>query len=76
MLAGLAAVLLGAGISCSASPVFGPGLAHSGIGVHLLLVLPEDNLVIVHRVNTFEPWTLTGEDHLPLVGQIVKARIR
>jgi len=56
-------------------PVFGPGFAHSGIGVHLLLVLPEDNLVIVHRVNTFEPWTLTGEDYLPLVGQIVDAKI-
>ena len=56
-------------------PVFGPGFAHSGIGVHLLLVLPEDNLVIVHRVNTFEPWTLTGEDYLPLIGQIVDARI-
>jgi CubicO group peptidase (beta-lactamase class C family) len=57
-------------------PLFGPGFAHSGIGVHLLLVLPADNLVIVHRVNTFEPWTLTGEDYLPLVGQIVNARIR
>ncbi len=56
-------------------PVFGPGFAHSGIGVHLLLVLPEDNLVIVHRVNTFEPWTLTGEDYLPLIGAIVEARI-
>ncbi|UCD24299.1 MAG: serine hydrolase [Gemmatimonadota bacterium] len=56
-------------------PVFGPGFAHSGIGVHLLLVLPEDNLVIVHRVNTFEPWTMTGEDYLPLVGQIVEAKI-
>ena len=56
-------------------PVFGPGFAHSGIGVHLLLVLPEDNLVIVHRVNTFEPWTITGEDYLPLIGQIVDARV-
>jgi CubicO group peptidase (beta-lactamase class C family) len=56
-------------------PVFGPGFAHSGIGVHLLLVLPEDDLVIVHRVNTFEPWTMTGEDYLPLIGAIVGARI-
>ncbi len=56
-------------------PVFGPGFAHSGIGVHFLLVLPEDNLVIVHRVNTFEPWTVTGEQYLPLVGQIVDARL-
>lgn len=56
-------------------PPFGPGFAHSGAGVHLLLVLPEDQLVIVHRVNTFEPWTLTGEDYLPLVGQIVNARL-
>jgi CubicO group peptidase (beta-lactamase class C family) len=56
-------------------PAFGPGFAHSGVGVHLLLVLPEDNLVIVHRVNTFEPWSMTGEDYLPLIGQIVAARI-
>ncbi|MGD2154386.1 MAG: serine hydrolase [Gemmatimonadales bacterium] len=56
-------------------PIFGPGFAHSGAGVHLLLVLPEDNLVIVHRVNTYEPWTITGEDYLPLIGMIVDARI-
>jgi hypothetical protein len=31
--------------------------------------------VIVHRVNTFEPWTLTGEDYLPLIGAIVDVRI-
>jgi len=56
-------------------PLFGPGFAHSGIGVHLLLILPEDRLVIVHRVNTDEPWTITGEDYLPLIGAIVDARI-
>jgi CubicO group peptidase (beta-lactamase class C family) len=56
-------------------PLFGPGFAHTGIGVHMLLVLPEDNLVIVHRVNTFEPWTITAEDYLPLIGMIVDARI-
>jgi hypothetical protein len=56
-------------------PLFGPGFAHSGAGVHLLLVLPEDNLVIVHRVNTFEPWTITGENYLPLISMIVDARI-
>lgn len=56
-------------------PLFGPGFAHSGVGVHLLLVLPADNLVIVHRVNTDQPWSLTGEDYLPLIGQIVNARI-
>ncbi|UCC84641.1 MAG: serine hydrolase [Gemmatimonadota bacterium] len=56
-------------------PLFGPGFAHSGAGVHLLLILPEDNLVIVHRVNTYEPWTITGEDYLPLIKMIVDARI-
>jgi CubicO group peptidase (beta-lactamase class C family) len=56
-------------------PLFGPGFAHSGVGVHLLLVLPTDNLVIVHRVNTDEPWSMTGEDYLPLIAQIVNARI-
>ncbi|UCG85388.1 MAG: serine hydrolase [Gemmatimonadota bacterium] len=56
-------------------PVLGPGFFHTGIGVHLLLVLPQDNLVIVHRVNTFEPWTLTAEDYFPLIAQIVDARI-
>ncbi|UCC72633.1 MAG: serine hydrolase [Gemmatimonadota bacterium] len=55
-------------------PLFGPGFAHSGVGVHLLLVLPEHNLVIVHRVNTDEPWTITGADYLPLIGMIVEAR--
>jgi CubicO group peptidase (beta-lactamase class C family) len=56
-------------------PLFGPGFAHTGIGVHLLLILPEDHLVIVHRVNTDVPWTITGEDYLPLIAMIVDARI-
>ncbi len=52
----------------------GPAFAHSGIGVHLLYVRPEDKLVFVHRVNTDEPWTTTSLDVLQLVALVLAAR--
>ncbi|UCF20896.1 MAG: serine hydrolase [Gemmatimonadota bacterium] len=52
----------------------GPAFAHSGIGVHLLYVRPEDKLVFVHRVNTDEPWMTTSLDVLQLVALVLAAR--
>jgi CubicO group peptidase (beta-lactamase class C family) len=53
----------------------GGGFYHTGIGVHMLIVLPQKNLVIVHRVNTDESWTMTDDDYFPLIQAIMNARI-
>jgi CubicO group peptidase (beta-lactamase class C family) len=53
----------------------GPAFAHSGIGVHLVYVIPTDRLVFVNRVNTDVPWTITMEEILQLVAMVVDARI-
>ena len=53
----------------------GGGFFHTGIGVHLLVVVPTKNLVIVHRVNTYQPWTMTDDDYFPLIETIIHARI-
>ena len=37
----------------------GHGFYHSGLGVHLLAVLPEHDLVVVHRVDTDRPFQTT-----------------
>jgi len=38
---------------------WGPGFYHTGSGVHALIVLPERNLVLVHRVDTEAPYDIT-----------------
>ncbi len=54
----------------------GGGFYHTGLGVHLLLVLPARDLVIVHRVNTDQPWTVTLDDFVPLLEKILNAQGR
>jgi len=47
---------------------------HTGLGVHLLFVWPEEKLVIVHRVNTDNEFSTTTEELQTLVGHIIAAR--
>jgi len=47
---------------------------HTGLAVHLLLVWPEEKLVIVHRVDTDNEFTTTTEELQTLVGMIVAAK--
>ena len=51
------------------------GFFHTGIGVHLLAVFPEDKLVLVHRVNTDVEYTTTNEQMWQLVVKIFEARL-
>lgn len=47
---------------------------HTGVAVHFLLVFPQANLVFVHRVNTWEPYSVTQDQIDPLIDQILNAR--
>jgi CubicO group peptidase (beta-lactamase class C family) len=49
---------------------------HTGIGVHLLVVMPDADLVLVVRLNTEGSWVDPGDDlQMQLVQSIVNARI-
>jgi CubicO group peptidase (beta-lactamase class C family) len=61
----------------AAEQLFGyPGFYHTGVGVHLMSVMPDAKLVIILRVDTDGPWTDLGEE-LPvmLIQTIINARI-
>jgi CubicO group peptidase (beta-lactamase class C family) len=52
-----------------------PFYFHTGVGVHLMMVIPEQKLVIVHRVNTDGDWTDPGEGLGTLISMIVNAQL-
>ncbi len=55
-------------------PLYGPGFYHFGYGGHMLLVLPEDDLVIVHRADTDARLYVASQDIRQLAAMIVNAR--
>jgi CubicO group peptidase (beta-lactamase class C family) len=55
-------------------PLYGPGFRHFGYGGHMLLVLPEDELVIVHRADTDARRYVAYQDIRQLAAMIVNAR--
>ena len=52
----------------------GPGFYHGGLGVHLLAVLPERKLVLVHRVDTDRDFDVRWPEIKALMELIVSAR--
>ncbi len=54
---------------------FGNGFYHTGTGVHLLAVLPEKKLVLVHRVDTDKDFDITWNEIRQLMYMIAEARI-
>ena len=53
-----------------------PGYYHTGIGVHLILVIPELQLTYVYRYDTDDPnWIDPGEDSQILFQMILDARL-
>ena len=52
-----------------------PFYFHTGIGVHALIVIPDQKLVIVHRMNTDEEWIDPGEGLGTLISLIVDSRV-
>ena len=54
---------------------FGNGFYHTGTGVHLLAVLPEAKLVLVHRVDTDTDFDITWNEIRQLMYMIAEARI-
>jgi CubicO group peptidase (beta-lactamase class C family) len=51
----------------------GYGFYHSGLGVHLLAVLPDQELVLVHRVDTDRNFDITWPEIKTLLEMIVSA---
>ena len=51
------------------------GFFHTGIGVHVLLVLPPLKLVIVERYDTDVPWTDPGDAGIQIGLRILEARV-
>ncbi|MBN2325248.1 MAG: serine hydrolase [Spirochaetes bacterium] len=54
---------------------YGSGFYHTGYGVHLLAVLPEKKLVLVHRVDTTREFDIRWPQIRTLMQMIVAARI-
>jgi len=54
---------------------FGNGFYHTGTGVHLLAVLPEKKLVLVHRVDTDKDFDITWNEIRQLMYMLAEARI-
>jgi CubicO group peptidase (beta-lactamase class C family) len=52
----------------------GHGFYHTGLGVHLLAVLPERKLVLVHRVDTDRDFDITWSEIRALMEMILSAR--
>jgi CubicO group peptidase (beta-lactamase class C family) len=52
----------------------GYGFYHTGLGVHLLAVLPDRKLVLVHRVDTDRHFNITWPEIRTLMEMIVRAR--
>ena len=52
----------------------GYGFYHTGLGVHLLAVLPDQKLVLVHRVDTDQDFDITWPEIRTLMEMIVSAR--
>ena len=50
----------------------GPGGYHAGLGVHALIVLPERQMVIVHRVDTDRPFSITWAEIKKGIAMAVK----
>ncbi len=51
----------------------GSGFYHRGLGVHLLAVLQDPDLVVVHRVNTDIAHEITWEEIKTLIGMAIRA---
>jgi len=52
-----------------------PFFFHTGIGVHVLAVVPNLELVLIHRLNTDGEWVDPGEGLITLITMIIEARL-
>jgi CubicO group peptidase (beta-lactamase class C family) len=54
----------------------GRGFFHTGVGVHMVMVLPESKLVLVHRVDTDAPYKVTSQNLYRLLNLMTAARLQ
>lgn len=58
-----------------AQTIGSPGFYHTGLGVHIVVVLPELKLVIVERYDTDGEWTDPGDAGMELGLMIINSRL-
>jgi len=64
------------GVMLEDSPLgLGPAALHGGLAVQYLFIRPQDRLVMVHLVNTDEPWSVTSDQVGELFRLVVSARV-
>lgn len=51
------------------------GFYHTGVGIHMLAIYPEDNLVLVHRVDTENEYQYDGNDIYRMLELVFDAKI-
>lgn len=52
-----------------------PGFYHTGIGVHIVIIVPELKLVLVERYDTDGEWEDPGEVGMTLGLMIINSRL-
>lgn len=52
------------------------GFYHTGVGIHMLAVYPEDKLVLVHRVDTENEYNYDGKNIYQMLELVFDAKIR
>jgi CubicO group peptidase (beta-lactamase class C family) len=55
---------------------FGRAFFHTGVGVHMVMVIPDSQLVLVHRVDTEAPYSITSQNLYELLGLLMGAKLR
>lgn len=55
---------------------FGRVFFHTGVGVHMVMVIPDSMLVFVHRVDTEAPTSITSRNLYELLGLLVTAKLQ
>ena len=72
---GLGFGLMWGTISAESPLGVGPAYLFAGLGVHYLVIVPRYKLVLVHRVDTDRPWSITSEQAGELLRLVVAARV-
>jgi len=55
---------------------FSRAFFHTGVGVHMVMVIPDSKLVLVHRVDTEAPYSITSQNLYELLGLIMAAKLQ
>ena len=58
------------------NPEFGRAFFHTGVGVHMVMIIPDGKLVFVHRVDTEAPYSISSQNLYELLGLLMAAKLQ